>query len=109
MNVCIAKSHIHGRGVFANEFMAEGAWQFVYGEVRTILPGDPLEKYGTEWDDDHTFIPYAPWCCCNHSEDPNCEISEYDGHGNVMVIGVLRDIAQGEEITLDYGYDPSQE
>lgn len=109
MNVFIAESPIHGRGVFANERIEEGEWQFVYGEVRIVLPGDRFEFYGTEWDDDQTFIPWAPWCCCNHSNTPNCEISLYDGHGDIMIIGVLRDIDPGEELVIDYGYDPSQE
>lgn len=107
MNVRIAPSPIHGRGVFANENLKEGDWQYVYGDIRKVLPGDPVEVYGIEWDDIKTFIPYAPFCCCNHSNTPNCEISEYDGHGDVMVIGALRDIATNEELLLDYGYDPS--
>lgn len=107
MNVRIAPSPIHGRGVFANENLKENDWSFVHGDIRKVLPGDPVEVYGIEWDDEKTFIPYAPFCCCNHSDTPNCEVSEYDGHGDVMVIGTLRDIAVDEEITLDYGYDPS--
>lgn len=107
MNVFIADSPIHGRGVFANEIIEVGEWQFVYGEVRVILPGDPLEGYCVEWDNERTFVPFMPWFFCNHSDVPNCEISDYDGHGDVLIIGALRDISPGKELTLNYGYDPA--
>ncbi len=109
MNVTIAKSPIHGRGVFANDDIEEGHWQFVYGDLRSVLPGDPIERYGIEQDDGYTFIPYAPWCCVNHSFTPNCEIQEdEDRQGQPLIcIVALQDIPFGEELTIDYGHDPS--
>ena len=104
MNVRVAPSPIHGRGVFANMPIEKGDWQYVYGDLRVILPGDPFERYGVEWDDDKTFMPYAPWCCCNHSKDPNCEVTEDEDETHahpVLIIHALRDI--------EYGHDPSTE
>lgn len=107
VHVRIAPSPIHGRGVFANELVEEDHWQYVYGDVRSILPGDPVEHYGVEWDDGKTYIPFAPWCCVNHSNDPNCEITEEDEYP-MLYITALRDIEPNEELTIDYGHDPSE-
>jgi SET domain-containing protein len=107
MKVYLKESPIHGRGVFASHLILQGNWSYVYGDIRELLPGDPLEKYGVDWENDLTFIPYAPWCCCNHSPEPNCEISK-DTLG-VCEIYTLRDIPRGEELLLDYGYDPSED
>lgn len=38
----------------------------------------------------------------NHSCDPNAESEIHDGH---ILISALRDIAPGEEITMDYGLE----
>ncbi len=111
MNVRIAQSPIHGLGVFANEPIKKDHWQYLYGDLRVVLPGDPVEKYGIEWDETKTFIPFAPFCCCNHSEEPNCEINDIDldprGHP-MLYITPLRNIEQDEEILINYGYDPSE-
>ena len=107
MNVYIDKSSIHGRGVFANELIETDDWQWVYGDLRIILPGDRFEPYGVEWDH-RTFIPYAPWCCVNHSTTPNCEINETESSRPILIITALRTILPDEEILIDYGYDPSE-
>lgn len=108
MNVRIAKSPIHGRGVFANTLIYKDDWQTVYGDLRVLLPGDIFERYGVEWDEERVFMPYAPWCCCNHSFTPNCVVSDYpEVVGDHLMITALRDIHPNEELLLDYGYDPS--
>ena len=104
MNVGVRSSPIHGRGVFVRESIEKDDWQYVYGKIRTLLPGDPLERYSVEWYNDKSYVPYAPWCCCNHSDDPNCEIVEQDS--DMLVIIALRDIEFDEEITIDYGFTP---
>lgn len=106
MNVTIAPSPIHGRGVFANELIEEGHWQYVYGELRRILPGDPCEVFSFEWDSKFYFLPYAPWCCLNHSDTPNCEI-EWQREWGMLTIVSLRDIGTREELTINYGYNPT--
>lgn len=129
MNVYIAESKIHGRGVFAYEEIEEGHWQYVYGElkkdvrfarvVNMAAPGGPgpdvvvgaarWKDYCFEWDGKSIFDPYAPWRFVNHSRDPNCEV-EWEIDGNVvLMITAIRDIEPNEELTIDYGYDPSQD
>lgn len=110
MNVRVALSSIHGHGVFANEHIEEGQWQYVYGELRHIKPGDPFEHYGLEWDNGYTYMPYGPWCCVNHGDKPNCEVyADGEDEHPIIYITALRDIEPGEELTIDYGYDPSED
>lgn len=108
MNVKIKPSPIHGRGVFACERIHKGQWRYVYGDIRIVEPGDPIEDYGVEWDDERTYIPYAPWCRCNHSDTPNCVIEILEEE-DMLIITTLTTIKSGEEMTIDYGFDPSKE
>lgn len=47
-------------------------------------------------------VPWNPARHINHSCEPNCEPEIRRGH---IWIVALRDIAAGEELTYDYGYD----
>lgn len=104
MYIEVKQSTIHGNGVFATQDLDEGEFQFVYGYVVPIIPGTITDRYGVEWDDDTSYVPYAPWCFTNHSNKPNCEIA--CDENDVLFITTLRDIAEGEELTIDYGFDP---
>jgi SET domain-containing protein len=103
MNVHLLRSPIHGIGVFAREDIEEGHWQWVYGYPHALMPGDPASKYGFEIEDDVQFVPFAPFCFVNHAKDPNCEVQSEDFE---VVIVALRDLEEGEELTIDYGYTP---
>lgn len=103
MNVRTAASSIHGIGVFANEKIKIGTSQYVYGDIRDVLPGDPIEHYGVVWGD-KTYIPYAPWCCVNHSDIPNCEVNELDFNYPMLMITALLNIEKDQELTIDYGF-----
>lgn len=109
----LAPNSSHGKGLFADQDIAKGAamWQFQEGfdlekspEEVAALPSvaqDWLKRYGyldrqlNQWIlsfDDARFI--------NHSEDPNMR-PDYEKHR--CGVGVAsRDIARGEEITIDY-------
>lgn len=108
MNVRIQQSPIHGRGVFANESIQAGDWQYMYGDLRIVLPGDIHERYGVEWDEERKYMPFAPWCCLNHSNTPNCEIEELEGHP-MLTVTALRNIELDEELTIDYGHEPKDD
>jgi SET domain-containing protein len=103
MNVYLLRSPIHGIGVFAREDIEKEDWQWVYGYPHAQMQGDPASKYGFELCDGVQFIPFAPFCFCNHSEEPNCEVTN---DGTEVSIEALRDIKEGEELTIDYGYTP---
>lgn len=108
MNICVYRSLLDGHGVFAEEPIQKSEWQYVYGYVAPNIPGDPHAHYAFEYAKGFMFVPYAPWCYLNHSNTPNCEVTN-EGSAGWLVITALRDIEFTEEITLDYGYgyDPS--
>ncbi len=100
MNVEVKNSEIHGRGVFAKEPFVPGDYQIIYGEMVPDTPGSPVEDYIF----DGGWLPWAPWYFMNHSEDPNCYVEVDDN--DVTYVVVDREIEVGEELTLDYGYQP---
>ena len=116
-NIRVEKSPIHGRGVFANMLIEEGAWQFLYGYLAVIAPEDPRAKYCFMWDEadgGQVYVPYGPFCFLNHSEKPNCtwwqswDEPDHVGEAPMIYIAANRDIEEDEELTIDYGYNPKQ-
>lgn len=107
MNIKVSNSQIQGQGVFACEDIEEGHWQYVYGKLTILTPGDPMERYVIEFDEAQVYMPYAPFCYLNHSNDPNCEIADCDNDSlnSIMTIEALRDIKLFEELTINYGDD----
>jgi len=97
MNIEIKESPIHGTGVFAREVIEDGHWQYIYGYLSTT----PTE-YGFEHSDGVWWEPYPPFRFLNHSKTPNCEVSSYDD--DTTILTALRDLEDGEELTIDYGY-----
>lgn len=106
--IVVRRSSIHGKGVFATQAIAAGTRLIEYKGER-ITSEDDAYLY-TE--STHTFLfmldneeiidgsrngNTARWI--NHSCEPNCEANEEDGR---VFIDALRDIATGEEITIDY-------
>ena len=113
------KSSIHGNGVFALEAIAEGERIIEYkGELRShdeVDGGDAgdvesghtfLFTLNDEWVIDGTRKGnVARWI--NHSCAPNCQAliveHAHDRRRDKVVIEALRSIAQGEELTYNYG------
>jgi len=107
MHVENRPSRLHGTGVFAIDPLEKDDAQFVYGRIVRHIPGGPTERYGFDWDEagEFVYMPYAPWCYTNHSDDPNCEVGMTED-GKTLMIWVIKDILPGEELTIDYGYHP---
>lgn len=114
------RSRIHGNGVFAIAPIHAGEKVVEYkGLLRTHEEADAL--YGDSIDSGHTFLftlnehylidanvkgNVARWL--NHSCEPNCQaflVESSDGNPRKdrVVIEALRDIAEGEELTYNYG------
>lgn len=115
----LARSGLHGRGVFARDFIPEGEQIIEYiGEritkdearrredrrVARAARGGAASVFIFELnrvfdlDGDVAGNP-ARWI--NHSCEPNCEAQE--DCGRIWIVA-LRDIAPGEELTFDYGF-----
>ena len=96
----VGSSPIHGRGLFARNDIKKGTYIGTY--------------HGPDTDDNGTYVLWVKegrkWCGCdgknilrylNHSKKPN---AEFDGRD----LFALKKIREGDEITFDYGEDPSQ-
>lgn len=103
-----------GLGVFATApIKARRSVGRVFGDVK---PKGYVSPYCVEFGDG-ALEPYPPYRFLNHSCDPNCEFVEWtisdqastaEGDESVVLelwVHALRDIASGEELTIDYGWD----
>lgn len=106
----VRKSDVHGRGVYALQFIRRGTRIIEYTGERTSWEAAPNDE-----NDPHTFNfgldngqvinPLvggndARWI--NHSCDPNCETAEEDDR---IFIDAMRDIQPGEELFYDYALE----
>ena len=102
----LAKSKVHGLGVFAGQSIRKGAkiWRFVYGFDRFYtrkrlakLPKaarDFINLHGYQWKNEILLsMDYDTFM--NHSENPNT-----DFHNGFVI--ARSNIRKGEEITNDY-------
>ena len=101
---------MHGRGVYAAQFIPKGTRIIEYTGERTSWEAAPNDE-----NDPHTFNfgldngkvinpeiggNDARWI--NHSCDPNCETAEEDDR---IFIDSMRDIQTGEELFYDYALE----
>ena len=100
-----------GRGVFARRPIAAG--EVIERAPILVLPRDlhgteddpsALHDYCFEWGDGTVALALGFGSLYNHSYTPN---ARYDDEGfRTKVFTALRDIARGEEITVNYNGDP---
>ncbi len=119
----LARSGVHGWGVFAKDFIPQGERLIEYVGER-ITKAEALRRdearrarlaaggdgcvYIFEVTKRHDIdgdVPWNPARRINHSCAPNCD-SE-DDRGRIWIVA-RRDIAPGEELTYDYGFSLSE-
>lgn len=116
----VRRSKIHGRGVIASKDIPSGTRIIEYvGERITKAESDRRDEarvarrakggdgcvYIFEINKRHDIDGDVTWNTArliNHSCEPNCESEKARGH---VWIAARRDIAKGEELTYDYGFD----
>jgi len=119
----LARSGLHGRGVFARELIPKGDRIIEYiGEritkAEALRREDRRLARAAAGRDASVFIfelnkvydldgdvPGNPARWINHSCEPNCEAQQ---EGSRIWIVALRDIAPGEELTFDYNFPYSE-
>lgn len=110
-SIYVKESQVHGNGVFTTHpIRKEQTIMIIDGEV---IDADECVRREEEennvyifWKDDNTYIDTfmtEKIRYINHSCDSNCYIEE-DDFGNLILVA-SRDIAAGEELTIDYGYE----
>jgi len=116
----VRDSGIHGRGLFARRRLRKGTRIIEYrGELidkeesnrRGLALMEEAKKTGgasvyifdlnSKFDLDGNK-PWNPARLANHSCAPNCEMVNEDDR---LFLYALKEIAAGEELTFDYGYD----
>lgn len=110
--ISFRRSRIHGTGGFAREDIAAGRRVIEYvGEripkAESLRRCEANNEYVFSVDDTHDLDGNALWNparCLNHSCAPNCE-AEWDREAGRIWIVARHDIATGEELTFNYGYD----
>ena len=103
-------SGIHGTGGFATTAIRAGTRivEYVAAKItkeesnRRCAASNPYIFCLDEEHDLDGDVPWNPARFLNHSCAPNCEAIEDDGR---IWIVALRDIAPGDELTFNYGYD----
>jgi uncharacterized protein len=118
--VSVRRSAIHGRGVVASKDIPSGTRIIEYqGERITKAVSERRDEeraaraakggdgcvYIFEINKRHDLDGHMAWNTArliNHSCEPNCESEKLRGH---IWITARRDIAAGEELTFDYGFD----
>ncbi len=113
--VAVARSRIHGRGLFAGQKVPAGAWLMKYeGEKIDLREGRRRDRfyqsigYNALFDAETHYIDGLiggnDSAYINHSNKPNMEAILHRGG---VWFCALRDIAKGEELTFHYGSDPA--
>jgi uncharacterized protein len=109
-NILCQPSRIHGRGLFSGHAIPAGQRIIEYvGEIVSKAESLRRCEQGNECifalDEEHDLdgnVPWNPARFLNHSCTPNCEANLDEGQ---IWIAARRDIAAGEELTFNYGYD----
>jgi len=107
----VKESLVHGKGIFAAKSIPEEHLILVIeGEV---IDGNECERREEEennvyifWNGDECYIDTNNTShikYINHDCDPNCYVD--DGDERSLKLVSLRPINEGEELTIDYGYD----
>lgn len=101
---------IAGRGVFARRRIAKGT---IISEIPGTMIIDP--DYGSNYcidaGENLSFEPGAPFRFLNHSCEPSAALIFYDGDRDEFPndrphLEALRTIREGEEIFIDYAWEP---
>jgi len=106
MTVRIAKSPVHGRGMFATGRINRGT---VLDRGYTVAfddtPGERagiMDRYSFDYDGKRRCVVLGIASLCNHKFDANAEIEINEKLGTYRLIAI-RPIKRGEEIFIDYG------
>lgn len=107
-NIRIDDTDNKGRGVFARKNIKKlnifESCPVIVIPRKECRKGTVLDNYVYLWNK-NAAVPMGAGLCYNHSYEPNA-VYELDFKDNVIHFIALRDIKEGEEITVNYNGDP---
>lgn len=104
----------YGRGVFAGKDFAKGALIEVCpvllftehdSHMAWVAHASVLERYYFDYDREHSALALGYGSLYNHSRSPNAEYSSNTKEREI-VIYARKKIKKGNQIYIDYGYNP---
>lgn len=115
-SIFVAPSSLHGLGVFtgvaipANSIIEICPILYLPKEDIPTLQGTIINDYYFEWDEDLEAgaLALGYGSIYNHSFSPNA-CYDVDMQEKTIYISAYRDIAAGEEITINYNGDPQDD
>jgi len=108
LSVEMGSSPVHGRGMFAREFIPSGT----IIEIAPLIPftrthvdnESVIRNYDITYKGGKTAIMLGYASIYNHRDDNNA-FWYFDDHEDIIYIKSLRDIRAGEEVFVSYGQD----
>ena len=105
--IVVKQTRRKGRGVFAKRFIAAGT--LIERVPVLVVPTDQLRSsslanYAFTWSRGRVAIALGYGSLYNHSYTPNAHYRDVGRHSKEFL--AIRDIAVGEEITVNYNGDP---
>jgi len=107
----VGESPGKGRGVFAKYSISKGKILeeceviFLPADEESILEQTILKNYLFQWGDGRMSVVLGTGSLYNHSYKPNAQYFMNDETG-IVTFEALRDIEEGEEITVNYNGAP---
>ena len=97
-----------GRGIVARRPLR--ADQLVMRITGRVID-DPTysSRYCIDLGEGYSLEPDPPGAFLNHSCDPNCELIDGDDDDDRIELRAKRDVAVGQELTIDYAWDAEAE
>lgn len=101
----------YGRGMYATENIRKGRIIMVNDMIIGSYGGELTDKYAYDAGRGKAGIALGDISLVNHSSEPNCESSTYGGRPKrpVIVLQAIKSIKKGEQLFVNYGYDPVEQ
>ncbi len=108
----VKKTKTMGRGIFATIAIAKGTIieisQVIVMPQKEIRRNTVLERYVFDLDDDNCGVALGLGSLFNHSDKRHNVEYAYDADLQIMYFTTTRDVKKGEQLFIDYGYDPKE-
>jgi hypothetical protein len=99
--VVIKKSDIHGKGVFAENFIPKGT--ILTCDILEIIPHKLINEYVFYYKPDIKYIHIGFGSFLNGSKNFNIKHLKVDMDSKISYFEVMVDVKGGEELFLNYG------